>query len=77
MLAWLEDHPENTSLSPEAKRFLVRETLSARLRIGGRAETPVRAAECAAVSLREALLAGDASRFDAPLLEREEVSKCG
>lgn len=77
VLAWLESHSDDTALSPEAKRFLVRETLSARFRIGARSETPVRAAELAAVALREALLSGDASRFDAPLFEREEVAQCG
>ena len=77
VLAWLEDVSADTALSPEAKRFLVHETLNARFRLAGRAETPVRAAELAAVALREALLSGDASRFDAPRFEGEEVAECG
>ena len=48
-------------------------------RIGGRVEEPDGAAEHAAVALREALLAGDATLFSPPRFEwhGEEASKCG
>lgn len=79
VLAWLRDHPGETMLTPEAKRHLVRETLGATFRIGGRVEEPDGAAEHAAVALREALLAGDATLFSPPRFEwhGEEASKCG
>ena len=79
VLRWLRDHQDDSALRPDAKRFLVRETLSERFHVDGREESPARAAEHAAVALREALLSGDASRFEAPRLawENEERLQCG
>jgi hypothetical protein len=67
----------STELTPDAKRFLVRETLGASFSVGGRSETPVLAAEHAAVGLREALLSGDCARFDPPRLISDEARTCG
>lgn len=77
VLLWLRDHPGETMLTPESKRHLVHETLGAAFFVDGRSETPVRAAEHAAVALREALLSGDAGRFDPPRLAPDEVRTCG
>ena len=79
VLRWLSAHSGETALSPDTKRFLVRETLGERFLVASREESPERAAELAAVALREALLSGDISHFEPPRLagDNEWGLRCG
>ena len=77
VLRWISVHTGDSTLSPEAKRFLVRETLNISFIVDDRKETVTHVAEHTAIALRDALLTGETHLFRSPTLSCEDVPKCG